>query len=133
MVEGNIPKTLATSKAPFFIHNQQLVKEIEDLEAKSRRKDILVDDQQLFQFYDERIGHDIITLKHFETWRKGAERKQSRLLYIDKEYLMQHGAAHINELQFPARLSVGDLVFALSYRFEPNHSCLLYTSPSPRD
>ena len=122
LVEGNIPKTLATSKAPFFIHNQQLVKEIEDLEAKSRRKDILVDDQQLFQFYDERIGHDIITLKHFETWRKGAERKQARLLYIDKEYLMQHGATHINELQFPARLSVGDLVFALSYRFEPNHS-----------
>jgi ATP-dependent helicase HrpA len=121
LVEGNIPKTLPTSKAPFFNHNQQLVKDIEDLEAKSRRRDILVDDQQLFQFYDERLGQDIITLKHFETWRKQAERKQAKLLYIDKERLMQHGAAHINELQFPAQLKVGDLVFALSYRFEPNH------------
>ncbi|WP_366057762.1 ATP-dependent RNA helicase HrpA [Oceanicoccus sp.] len=121
LVEGNIPKTLPTSKASFFSHNQQLVKDIEDLEAKSRRRDILVDDQQLFQFYDERIGLDVITLKHFEKWRKGAEHKQAKLLYIDKERLMQHGAAHINEMQFPARLSVGDLVFGLSYRFEPDH------------
>ena len=121
LIEGNMAKTVATSKAPFFIHNQQLVKDIEELEAKSRRKDILVDDQQLFQFYDERIGQDIITLKHFEQWRKGAEYKQAKLLYIDKAYLMQHSASHINERQFPARLSVGDLIFDLSYRFEPNH------------
>ncbi len=121
LVEGRIPTNLPSSRAPFFKHNQRLVKEIEVLEAKSRRRDILVDDQQLFDFYDHRLASDIITLKHFESWRKQVEREQPKLLFLDKDYLMQHRADHVNEVQFPARLRQSDLEFALSYRFEPGH------------
>ncbi len=122
LVEGRIPNFSPVSKAAFFRHNQQQIKDIEALEAKSRRRDILVDDEQLFQFYDERIDSDIITLKHFEKWRKDSEKKRPELLFINKERLMQHNAAHINEMQFPASLNTGDLVFSLSYQFEPGHS-----------
>ncbi len=121
LVEGRVSKTSNTIKAPFFIHNQKLVKDVEALEAKSRRRDILVDDQQLFQFYEERLGQDLITLKHFESWRKGIEREQPKLLFIDRQRLMRHDAGDVNEQQFPSRLPVGDLVFALSYHFEPGH------------
>ncbi|MEE8059291.1 MAG: ATP-dependent RNA helicase HrpA [Pseudomonadales bacterium] len=121
LVEARIPNSTPSGKAPFFLHNQQMVNDIEVLEAKSRRRDILVDDQQLFQFYDERLDHSITTLKHFEKWRQSIEEKQPKLLFVDKERLMQHGASHINEAQFPATVRSGDLVFALHYRFEPGH------------
>lgn len=122
LVEGRIAANHPINKAAFFRHNQKLIKEVEQLEAKSRRRDILVDDQQLFDFYDERVGSSITTLKHFEKWRKDTEQQQPRMLFVDKEQLMQHGAAHINAAQFPANMKVGDLTFALSYHFEPGHA-----------
>ena len=121
LVDGRVSGGSPTAKAPFLLHNQQLVREIEALEAKSRRRDILVDDQQLFQFYDDRLAADITTLKHFEKWRKDNERKNAKLLFVDKEQLMQHGASHIDDVQFPSTLRSGDLSFSLSYRFEPGH------------
>jgi ATP-dependent helicase HrpA len=121
LVEGRIPQNLPTSKAPFFKHNQQLVKDIEALEAKSRRRDILVDDQQLYQFYDELLDQSIITLKHFEKWRKNTETQRPKCLFVDKERLMRHAAVEVSEEQFPASMAVGDLDFSLSYQFEPGH------------
>lgn len=121
LVEGRVSPSHPTAKAPFFKHNQQVIKEIEGLEAKSRRKDILVDDQRLFEFYDERVAEEVITLKHLEQWRKPAEAKQPQLLFVDKAFLMQHGASHVSEAQFPTRIKSGDLIFKLNYRFEPGH------------
>jgi ATP-dependent helicase HrpA len=121
LVEGRIAAHSPCLKAAFLQHNQQLVKEVEALEAKSRRRDILVDDQQLFQFYDERIAAEVTTLKHFEKWRKDAERQQPKLLFVDKNLLMRHRAQSVDEAQFPANISSGELSFALSYRFEPGH------------
>lgn len=121
LVEGRVGDTTPTAKAKFFIHNQALVKDVEALEAKSRRRDILVEDQQLYDFYDQRIESGIITLKHFEKWLKTTEKNQPDLLLIDKQQLMQHSAAQISEAQFPSRTKSGDLVFELEYRFEPGH------------
>lgn len=121
LVEGQIQVHSATAKSAFFKHNQQVVKSIEMMEAKSRRRDILVDDQQLFAFYDERIGEQVTTLNHFEKWRKDSEKKQAKLLFVDRERLMRHSAANIDEEQFPNRMQSGDLEFALTYRFEPGH------------
>ena len=121
LVEGRMSTHSPAFRAPFFRHNQQLVKEIEALEAKSRRRDILVDEQQLFQFYHERIDSSVTTLKHFDKWRKTVEQQQPKLLFLEKEQLMQHGAGHISAAQFPATLQTGDLQFALSYQFEPGH------------
>lgn len=121
LVEGRIGSQERTAKAPFLLHNQRLVKEIEAMEAKSRRRDILVDEQQLFEFYRQVLPADITTLRRFEQWRKEAEREQSQCLFIDKARLMQHSAGHITQAQFPSSLTAGDLNFSLSYRFEPRH------------
>ncbi|MGK0498797.1 MAG: ATP-dependent helicase HrpA [Oceanicoccus sp.] len=121
LVEGRIASTAPTLKAPFLKHKQQLLAEVEALEAKSRRRDILVDDEQLFSFFDQRVASGIITLKHFEKWRKEAEKNQPRLLFVDKQHLMQHDADHISEAQFPEFIEQGDLRFQLSYHFEPSH------------
>ena len=122
LVEGQLHPKSATAKAPFFKHNQQLVVELEALEAKSRRRNILADDQHLFEFYNERIGAEVITLKHFESWRGQQEAQQPRLLMIDRDRLMQNSADHVNEAQFPSQLRCNDIDFALSYRFEPGHA-----------
>jgi len=121
LVEGQLHPKSATAKAPFFKHNRQLVAELEALEAKSRRRNILADDQHLFEFYRERIGAEVISLKYFESWRKQQEAAQPRLLMIDRDRLMQHSADHVNEAQFPSQLRSNDIDFALSYRFEPGH------------
>jgi len=108
-------------QAAFFKHNQQLIAEVEELEAKSRRQDILIDEETIYQFYDERIPADIYSGKHFDTWRKQAEQKDARLLFLDKEYLMQHGAEHITQEQFPTQLNINGTVIKLGYHFEPGH------------
>lgn len=121
LVEGEVSSTSPTSKSPFFRHNRELVEAIEALEDKSRRRDILVDDQQLFQFYDERVAENITTLKHFEKWHRDIVAKQPQLLFVKKNQLMRHGASDVDEVQFPSLLRSGDVEFLISYRFEPGH------------
>jgi len=105
----------------FFAHNRQLVTDIEGLEDKARRRDILADEEELFRFYDERIPADITGTRDFERWRARAEREQPRLLFVDRARLMRHGAEQISEAQFPDQLAWGDVQFALRYHFEPGH------------
>ncbi len=107
------------TRAPFFRHNRELVAEVEQLEHKSRRHDVLVDDETLFAFYDERIPAGIYSGARFEQWRKRAERENSRLLFLARDYLMQHSAAHICGERFPDTISVNGLQLPLSYHFEP--------------
>lgn len=107
--------------APFFVHNTKLIDDIEELEHKSRRQDILIDEQTLFYFYDERLPPDVYSGKHFETWRKEAEQNNPQQLFLTKEYLMQHDAEHVTEEQFPAQLNLNGVVIKLQYQFEPGH------------
>src|SRR5712691_3059633 len=76
------------TRAPFFAHNRRLVAEIERLEHKSRRPDILVDDELIHGFYDARIPEGICSGADFEAWRKEAERDRPKLLYLAREDLM---------------------------------------------
>ncbi len=103
----------------FFKRNQAVLAELHDLEAKSRRRDIVADEQVVFEFYSERIPADVVNLVSFETWRKQAERDNSRLLHISRERLMQHDARGITEAQFPDSLAWQGMEFLVSYRFEP--------------
>lgn len=105
----------------FFTHQQALLKELDDLESKARRRDILADEQVLFDFYDERIPHHVINLAGFEAWRKKAEQDNPQLLYIERERLMRHGAGDVTEAQFPNELEWRGMVFPLTYHFEPGH------------
>jgi ATP-dependent helicase HrpA len=109
------------TRAPFFAHNRQLVKEVEALEHKARRRDVLVDDETIYAFYDKLIPEGIVNGAGFEHWRAEAERDSPRLLHMTREYLMLHTAAGITEAQFPERMEVGSTSLRLGYRFEPGH------------
>ena len=114
LVEGDFD-----SRAPFFAHNRRLVAEIERLEHKSRRPDILVDDELIHAFYDERIPREIHSSRTFEAWRRQAEAAKPRLLHLAREDLMRHEAAGITTQNFPPALEVGPNRYALEYHFEP--------------
>ena len=107
------------TRAPFFMHNQKLIADIEALEHKARRPDVLVDDELIFAFYDARVAADIHNGASFEHWRKEAERNDAKLLYLKKDDLMRHEAAGITTDQFPPQLKIDNVSFALSYNFSP--------------
>ena len=109
------------SDAPFFKHNMSLIREIENLEHKSRRQDILIDEHILYQFYDERLPDGIYSGVHFEKWRKTAEQDNSELLFLTKEYLMRHSAQEVTEERFPENITLDGIQFHLQYHFEPGH------------
>src|SRR5213083_58304 len=119
LVEGDFE-----TRAPFFAHNRRLVAEIERLEHKSRRPDILVDEELIHAFYDARVQQGISSGADFDKWRKDAERKLPRLLYLSRDDLMRHRAAGITTDNFPPALQLGPNRLALEYLFEPG---------SPRD
>src|SRR5574340_1715131 len=112
------------TQAPFFAYNQKLIRDIEALEHKARRPDVLVDDELIFAFYDSRIPHHfsgghIHNGAAFEHWRKEAERGDAKLLYLKKDDLMRHEAAGITTDQFPPQLKIDNVSFALGYHFSP--------------
>ena len=107
------------TRAPFFAHNQKLIADIEALEHKSRRPDVLVDDELIFAFYDSRIPEELHNGASFEHWRKEAERVDAKLLFLKKDDLMRHEAAGITTDQFPPNLKIDNISFALSYNFSP--------------
>lgn len=109
------------SRAPFFLHNRKLLEEIRELEHKSRRQDVLVDEDRMFAFYDARIPPDIVNGQAFEKWRREAERDNPRLLFMAREDLMRHGAEGVTETLFPESLLVAGVPCRLTYRFEPGH------------
>jgi ATP-dependent helicase HrpA len=109
------------SKAPFAAHNRKLLQDIRELEHKSRRQDVLVDEEKMFAFFDERIPADIVNGQGFEKWRREAEQQNSKLLFMTRDDLMRHGAEGVTEELFPKTMDVGEVACKLVYRFEPGH------------
>ena len=109
---------------PFFQHNQKQIRDIEKIEHKQRRQDVLVDDELIFAFYDHLIPEGIHNGATFDHWRKGAEQENAKLLFLARDDLMRHSAAGVTTDAFPHHLKVGGVEYGLSYHFEPG---------SPRD
>ncbi|CAM3747347.1 ATP-dependent RNA helicase HrpA [Vibrio aquimaris] len=107
------------TKHAFFKTNRKLLQEVEQLEHKSRRRDILVDDDELFDFYDQRIGTEVVSGKHFDSWWKKASQTNSELLNFEKEMLLKGDASHVTELDYPNFWYQNGLKLKLSYQFEP--------------
>jgi len=107
------------TRAPFFAYNQKLVREIENLEHKSRRLDVLVDDGLIAAFYDKLIPADIHNGAAFEKWHDEAVRKNPKLLYLNRDDLMRHEAAGVTTELFPKQMTVAGVDMALTYHFEP--------------
>ncbi len=104
------------TKAPFFEHNQQLVAEVEKVESKVRKRDVLVDVQQRFAFYDQRLPANVYSGATFDKWWKEAQRTKPRSLHMTREDLVQ---VERSAADFPDRLAVGDLTVSLRYIHDP--------------
>jgi ATP-dependent helicase HrpA len=107
------------TRAPFFAHNQKLIREIENLEHKSRRLDVLVDESLIVAFYDKLIPATIHNGIAFEKWHKDAVAKTPKLLYLNRDDLMRHEAAGVTTDLFPKLTTIAGVEMALSYHFEP--------------
>jgi len=114
LVEGQL-----AIKDSFYRHNLQLIEQIEALEHKSRRRDILVDEETLYHFYDEKLPSHICSEKQLTSWWKKTAKQTPQLLNFDLEQLTRDGAGAVCDNDFPERWNQGNLTFKLSYNFEP--------------
>jgi ATP-dependent helicase HrpA len=121
--EGLVEGELETRGA-FLEHNRRLVRDLQELEHKTRRLDVLVDDELIFRFYDARLPSAVCTAAQFEKWRVEAEKTQPRLLFLVRDELMRHEAAGVTTEIFPKEWIVRGTPMKLAYHFEPG---------SPRD
>ncbi|MEJ7630174.1 MAG: ATP-dependent RNA helicase HrpA [Nocardioidaceae bacterium] len=103
----------------FFAHNQALLEDAEDLEHRARRRDIVVDEESLFEFYDERVPAHVVSSAHFDSWWKGEQRTRPDLLSFSPDMLVHDTAAAVSADDFPAHWQHGNAVLPLDYAFEP--------------
>ena len=127
-IRGALVEQQANFQDAFFKHNARLIKDITELEHKSRKQDVLVDDEVLYDFYQQRIDvsyvqgkktYPIVDAASFHAWLK--LQADDKGLYLSRDDLMQHSAAHITDAQFPKTYKTADGAFKLTYRFEPHH------------
>jgi ATP-dependent helicase HrpA len=107
------------TKLPFLAANQKLVKQVEELEHKSRRQDVLVDEELIFAFYDKLIPRDVFSGTTFERWYREASRADPSLLKLTRDELMRHEAAGITTDAFPKTIRLGGVDCAATYLHEP--------------
>jgi len=107
------------SKLPFLAANQKLIAKVEELEHKSRRQDVLVDDELIYAFYDQQLPPDVCSGHGFEAWYREASRQNPDLLKLTREELMRHEAAGITSNAFPKTVRLGGVDCAATYLHEP--------------
>ncbi|MFE9320567.1 ATP-dependent RNA helicase HrpA [Nocardia sp. NPDC052278] len=105
----------------FFHRNRELLDDVADLEHRARRRDILVDDEVLFEFYDKRVPADIVSVRHFDSWWRTAKRKEPALLDFSTDTVVNDAAATLDPTDFPDAWRQGELSFPLTYQFEPGN------------
>ncbi|WP_280268341.1 ATP-dependent RNA helicase HrpA [Nocardia wallacei] len=106
----------------FFHRNRELLDDVADLENRARRRDILVDDQVLFDFYDRRVPADVVSVRHFDSWWRKARRETPDLLDFSASTVVNEQAAQLDPAAFPDSWRQGELTFGLTYQFEPGQA-----------
>lgn len=115
LVEGQL-----NTRVKFYLHNQRLIGNVEKLESKLRRPDYLVDDEVLYQFYDEKIPGHIYNQPAFETWLKKLDKLSEQALYLTEAQLMKQSLNEDLSLAFPDQIQLkNQLPFKVDYKFEP--------------
>lgn len=114
LVEGEWDSPQAFDRA-----NQQLRREIQQLEERTRRRDILTDEDTIYEFYDERIPAEVVSTRSFEGWWKNASRRTPKLLHLRREDLMSDPETEVDDAAFPRVWQFGDQTLKLKYRFDP--------------
>ncbi|MEO8219866.1 MAG: ATP-dependent RNA helicase HrpA [Specibacter sp.] len=113
----------------FFHRNQALLAEVEEMETRMRRRDLRVDDETLFEFYDERVGPDVVSERHFDKWWKDARHQNPALLDFDANVVMAEEPS-LDETAFPKTWTQGEFELPLSYEFHPTAPG---AAPNPSD
>ena len=103
----------------FFHDNRRLLGEVEELEHRARRRDILVDDETLFDFYDARLPEDVVSGAHFDSWWKRKRREEPELLNFEQSMLINENAEAVTKADYPDSWRQGALKFRVTYQFEP--------------
>ncbi|MEU4463049.1 ATP-dependent RNA helicase HrpA [Streptomyces sp. NPDC024017] len=103
----------------FFSDNRRLLTEVEELEHRARRRDILVDDETLFDFYDQRIPEHVVSGAHFDSWWKHKRHEQPDFLDFEREMLINEKAGEVSKADYPDSWRQGNLKFRVTYQFEP--------------
>ena len=103
----------------FFRDNRALVKRLTELEARARRRDILVDDQTLVDFYDTRLPSGIVSAQHFDSWWKQTRRTHPDLLTLTEDLLVSDGADGVSVLDYPQVWEQNGITLSVTYQFEP--------------
>jgi len=109
------------SKAPFFIHNRELLAAADYLQQKGRRVDLVADEEWIYQFYDARLPEEVVSGVSFEVWRKKAEKAHPNLLKMTREDITRKEEEGLDNRNFPDDIKIGDIRIPLEYRFEPGH------------
>jgi ATP-dependent helicase HrpA len=107
------------TQLPFLAANLKLVKQVEDLEHKARRQDVLVDDELIYAFYDQQLPAEVCSGFTCEAWYREAARINPKLLMLTREELMRHEAAGITSQAFPKTVRLGGVDCAATYLHEP--------------
>ena len=110
------------TKLPFLAHNQKMVRQVEELEHKSRRQDVLVDDELIYAFYDQQLPADVHSGHSFERWYRQELQRQPKLLWLTRDELMRHEAAGITTAAFPKTIRLGGVDCAATYLHDPGDS-----------
>ncbi|WP_329572430.1 ATP-dependent RNA helicase HrpA [Streptomyces sp. NBC_01361] len=103
----------------FFSDNRRLLTEVEELEHRARRRDIVVDDETLFDFYDQRVPEHVVSGAHFDSWWKHKKRDEPELLDFERSMLIRESAEAITKDDYPDSWRQGPLKFRVTYQFEP--------------
>jgi len=107
------------TRLPFVAANRKLIAQVEELEHKSRRQDVLVDDELIFAFYDQQLPAEVCSGASLERWYREESRRQPKLLFLTREELMRHEAAGITTASFPKVLRLGGVDCSASYLHDP--------------
>ncbi|MGW5367026.1 ATP-dependent RNA helicase HrpA [Streptomyces sp. NPDC004009] len=103
----------------FFTDNRRLLSEVEELEHRARRRDIVVDDETLFDFYDQRVPEHVVSGAHFDSWWKRKRQEQPEFLDFEREMLIRESAEAVTKADYPDTWRQGPLKFRVTYQFEP--------------
>jgi ATP-dependent helicase HrpA len=118
--EALVTNELRTPGA-FLRHNREIIASIEALADRSRRRDLIVDDDAIYTFYDRALPPDVWSAGRFEAWRKKIEQRQPKALFLSRDDVLAGDAAVVTADQFPDARIVAGLKLPLTYRFEPGH------------
>ncbi|MGK3936833.1 ATP-dependent RNA helicase HrpA [Streptomyces caeruleatus] len=103
----------------FYADNRKLLSEVEELEHRARRRDIVVDDDTLFDFYDQRVPEHVVSGAHFDSWWKRKRHEEPDFLDFEREMLIRESAEAVTKADYPDSWRQGPLKFRVTYQFEP--------------